>query len=132
MNANGDYGKGRMKSVNTFLVSTVLLLVAVPSAYAAQVCGPGTVDPDRDGWGWEDGQSCRVQPPTERAVHPACDSHVSDPDGDGFGWENEQTCRVVAVCETAQSDTDGDGWGYENGLSCSCLLYTSPSPRDRG
>ncbi len=23
-------------------------------------CGPGAIDPDRDGWGWENNQSCRV------------------------------------------------------------------------
>ena len=75
--------------------------------------------------------------------YPVCVLASSDADGDGFGWENDQTCTVstqasvavdpsLAVCTSANSDLDGDGFGWENNQSCivSCLLYTSPSPRD--
>ena len=87
----------------------------------------------------------------------ACVSASSDPDGDGFGWENGNTCLVTAgtasdnsiatsddiasvtsssepasvghpACVSATSDPDGDGFGWEN--NDTCLLYTSPSPRD--
>lgn len=94
---------------------------------AAPSCTQIDSDPDNDGWGWENGQSCRVGTIIEK-VHPDCQSPDSDPDGDGWGWENSQSCRVMVVkkkvhpqCQTTNSDPDGDGWGWENGLSC--LVY---------
>ena len=48
------------------------------------------------------------------------------PDADGDGVPDEaDNCPDTANAE--QTDTDGDGTGD----ACDCLLYTSPSPRDR-
>ena len=52
-------------------------------------CAGGSAsDPDGDGWGWENGRSCRVQDV------PRCSNRASDPDGDGWGWENGRSCKV--------------------------------------
>ncbi len=51
-------------------------------------CTEKAIDPDGDGWGWENEQSCRVP--------PVCRSAVSDPDGDGWGWENQRSCKVAS------------------------------------
>lgn len=56
------------------------------SAYGAEHCGPGAIDPDNDGWGWENGASC--------VVVPVCTAAAIDPDFDGWGWENNATCLV--------------------------------------
>ena len=64
-------------------------------------CQHSTSDPDGDGWGWENNQSCIVNndstpftPVNNGNTHPACVSADSDPDGDGWGWENQRSCRV--------------------------------------
>lgn len=85
-------------------------------------CSSPAVDPDGDGWGWENGRSCRVE--SSNRDYPTCSSASSDPDGDGWGWENGRSCRVESsdrdypTCSSASSDPDGDGWGWENGRSC--------------
>ena len=91
---------------------------------------------------------------------PVCEFANSDTDGNGWGWENSASCVVTAnsktesaepapavtpttpqkiasvvsgnlnACNSSLSDEDGDGFGFEGGRSCTCLLYTSPSPRD--
>ena len=116
-----------------------LSVAGEPDVDQTPVCVSAGSDEDGDGWGWEQGASCRVvegatQPPVvavpvpnDRDV-PACESTISDPDGDGWGWENERSCLVsavvdstsatVPVCESAASDPDGDGWGWENQRSC--------------
>ena len=73
-------------------------------------CSSSSVDPDRDGWGWENNQTCRVV--------PLCSSSAADPDGDGWGWENKKSCKVAPTCQRSDSDPDGDGWGWENTQSC--------------
>jgi len=77
------------------------------------------VDPDGDGYGWENNASCLVRAAGER---PVCRTTETDPDGDGWGFENNQSCIVTAatrpVCTMSGSDPDGDGWGFENNTSC--------------
>lgn len=73
-------------------------------------CASAASDPDGDGWGWENNQSCRMV--------SYCSSAAADPDGDSWGWENKQTCRVAPTCKRSDSDPDGDGWGWENLQSC--------------
>ena len=77
-------------------------------------CEDGSSDPDGDGWGYENKQSCRV------VSFPNCKNKDSDPDGDGWGWEGDYSCRVFEypICEDPSSDPDGDGWGFENNQSC--------------
>lgn len=57
----------------------------------AKVCSSKASDPDGDGWGWENNQSCKA--PTGDA--PLCKKGAaSDIDGDGWGWEDGRSCRV--------------------------------------
>ena len=117
---------------------------AQPAAAPDQlpVCQSAASDPDGDGFGWENNQSCTVSTTTAAAVAspapaaatpnqlPICQSAASDPDGDGYGWEQNSSCLVngadVAAqaapsgefCQSASSDPDGDGWGWENSRSC--------------
>lgn len=99
-------------------------------------CSSSAVDPDGDGYGWENNQSCVVSgqpiPATAQAnpgVTPVCQSANSDPDGDGYGWEQGQSCVVagtanaapgamIPACSSDSFDPDGDGWGWENSQSC--------------
>lgn len=80
-------------------------------------------DSDGDGWGFENGSSCRVK--AVDSSYPACSDSSTDHDGDGWGWENGQSCLVSAKekpgypeCRDIASDPDGDGWGFEDGASC--------------
>jgi len=75
------------KTMKQLLIASVILLASVGQAVAAPLCASAASDPDGDGWGWENSQSCKVA--------PACASAASDPDGDGWGWENKQSCRVA-------------------------------------
>ncbi len=116
-------------------------------------CSSPDVDPDGDGFGFENNQSCIVQvtgttsPASQSDAPiansspdlPVCSSADSDPDGDGFGFENNQSCIVQAadnnsapgdsnqpghpVCSSSDSDSDGDGFGFENNQSC--IVQTS-------
>jgi mannan endo-1,4-beta-mannosidase len=61
------------------------------------ICCSAASDPDRDGYGWENEQTCLVFYDKNCGIlngFPICCSSTSDPDGDGFGWENHQTCIV--------------------------------------
>ncbi len=82
------------------------------------VCGAGAVDPDGDGWGWENMASCIVQgsPPSVGA-----DSCGDAPPTDG-GLQVGGTC--FPLCSAGAIDPDGDGWGWEN--MASCLVAGSP------
>jgi hypothetical protein len=63
-------------------------------------CTEKAIDPDGDGWGWENQQSCRVP--------PVCRSAASDPDGDGWGWENQRSCKVSKGSTTPQGAATGN------------------------
>lgn len=60
------------------------------------ICSSSAVDPDGDGWGWENNQSCTVKDSSDTAPngYPYCSQESSDPDGDGWGWENNASCVV--------------------------------------
>ena len=51
------------------------------------ICSSSKSDADKDGWGWQDSQSCIV-------YHMPCSSPSLDTDGDGWGWENGESCSV--------------------------------------
>ncbi len=114
-----------------------------PEAYPD--CTQASSDPDGDGYGWENGQSCiaSTSGSTGNSAGSAhgfaiCRSGDADEDNDGWGWENNQTCLVegsaameslspasanntggqTPVCNSAASDPDGDGWGWEDNRSC--------------
>ncbi|GJA19120.1 MULTISPECIES: carbohydrate-binding domain-containing protein [Aeromonas] len=85
--------------------STVPALLLSPSALAATTyptCASAASDPDGDGWGWENGQSCQVVAGSGggATTYPTCASAASDPDGDGWGWENGQSCQVASSTPT--------------------------------
>ncbi|MEZ9134365.1 cellulase family glycosylhydrolase [Vibrio sp. 10N.286.52.B1] len=64
-----------------------------PSQYP--ICSTDGLDPDNDGWGWENNQSCKVNPYGYAPNgSPYCSSSTVDPDNDGWGWENELSCVV--------------------------------------
>lgn len=77
---------------------TLPALLLSPSALAATTyptCASSASDPDGDGWGWENNQSCKVA--SGSTSYPTCASAASDPDGDGWGWENNQSCKVAST-----------------------------------
>ncbi|HWW70928.1 MAG TPA: cellulase family glycosylhydrolase [Duganella sp.] len=76
------------KYLKRWLIAGAIILSAAGQASAVPNCASAASDPDGDGWGWENNQSCKVV--------PNCASAASDPDGDGWGWENNQSCKVVA------------------------------------
>lgn len=132
--------------------SLTLLSVATQSAYAQLPnCQSSASDSDGDGYGWENGASCRVVASSSNNQSsgglPGCASAASDPDGDGFGWENGASCRVGASsgsssnnssasgtpsCVSASSDPDGDGYGWENNRSCRVTASTGTISDDAG
>ena len=78
--------------IGVLLTGVVLSL----PAHAVEICVSDASDPDNDGWGWENNQSCHVgpyNPPT----YPVCTSDASDTDRDGWGWENNQSCRSESL-----------------------------------
>ena len=52
---------------------------------AAECEGSSDSDPDRDGWGTENGKKCRM-------IY--CKDMGTDTNRDGWGWENNRSCRV--------------------------------------
>lgn len=54
----------------------------------------GCVDSDKDGWGWEDGRSCKISP---SCATPTCQT-CNDANGDGWGWEDGQSCKISPEC----------------------------------
>lgn len=87
------------------------LAVLIPmQSQANPVCVSEASDPDGDGWGWENEQTCVVS-----------SAPCIDPDGDGWGWDGTQSCRIEVIqC----LDPDGDGWGW-NGQE-TCLVSGGP------
>ncbi len=86
--------------LSALLVSTILV---TSPAMARPICSSADTDPDGDGFGWENNQTCVVAEDssdggsadeTDSRGRPYCSSADADPDGDGFGWENNQTCVV--------------------------------------
>lgn len=113
---------GLNRRISTVLAFFFFSLFAV-HAGAVPLCSSNNTDPDGDGWGWENGVSCRVA--DNGGEVGKCVHTDSDPDGDGWGWEYGATCKVgkrtvsgVPKCSAGVEDHDGDGWGMEHGRSC--------------
>ncbi|WP_083608214.1 carbohydrate-binding domain-containing protein [Teredinibacter haidensis] len=124
-----------MKIMKSLMTACVLFVGLASFSYPVfaqdyPTCSSASVDPDGDGWGWENNQSCIVSSSSSGSGdYPTCSSSSSDPDGDGWGWENNQSCVVSTssssggssgypTCSSSSSDPDGDGWGWENNQSC--------------
>ncbi len=112
---------------------------ALPNFPLYEACGSASSDPDGDGWGFENGKSCKAAAQGSGGV-PIC-KNAKDT-GDGWGFEDGKSCRIgklqapglgtpaettksgtsakdgIPPCSSADADSDGDGYGYENGKSC--------------
>jgi hypothetical protein len=76
-------------------------------------------DPDGDGFGWEDGRSCRIDQISMDAERspvidtgadnlPAC-LGTDDPNGDGFRWENGRICQIQNASGDSGTGTTNPG-----------------------
>ncbi|MER2490391.1 cellulase family glycosylhydrolase [Catenovulum sediminis] len=93
---NGNNG---MSSTST--IASIYTGVNNGGGSSYPTCSSSAADPDGDGWGWENNQSCIVDTNTSnnQATHanngyPYCSASSYDPDGDGWGWENNSSCVV--------------------------------------
>lgn len=93
--------------IRQWLVAGAILLSAAGQALGAPYCSSAAVDPDGDGWGWENNQSCQVA--------PTCASAASDPDGDGWGWENNRSCKVAVAVASGGFKVSGSVLKDANG-----------------
>ncbi len=80
-------------------------------------------DPDGDGWGWENGRTCRTFPRRGGGGGGGgqyC-NNTYDPQRTGWGYENGRACRMppwnYPYCQS-NYDEDGDGFGWENNGAC--------------
>ncbi len=152
--------KLKLVNIGGIVLAASLNVVSVSPVSAMNVCSSSAVDPDGDGWGWENNQSCQfiggaASSSSASSGSGFCQSAGSDPDGDGWGWENGTSCRVGGssssssssgggssststssggnpVCASSASDPDGDGWGFENGSSCRVGASTSSGSGSSG
>lgn len=93
----------------SYLAVAVCAVMAYNNAAFSQSipdCISASSDPDRDGWGWENSQSCKVRGGNDNGGSPVCeDGDDTDPDDDGWGWENGQSCLVM---DDGSDDNDHD------------------------
>jgi len=119
---------------NALVVSFVVGLSSAftPTAAFAMECSAAVADPDGDGWGYENNQSCRMA-----TGFPTCSSNAVV--NGRWGFENGRSCRAdgnsgsnsatassgnsYPSCTSAAINS-GNGWGYENNRSC---RYTANS-----
>jgi Glycosyl hydrolase family 26/Cellulose or protein binding domain len=93
-------------------------------------CSGSSVDPDGDGWGWENSASCVVRGSTADPARlasngfPYCSSSAVDPDGDGWGWERSMSCVVSG---SAADPAGSSGGGSTGGGSTSCNVSPADS-----
>lgn len=50
----------RCRIIKWLFAVSFLSLFLPAASFASTICGPDAVDPDGDGWGWENGASCKV------------------------------------------------------------------------
>jgi len=74
-------------------------------------CASAASDPDNDGYGWENGESCMVVE-NQGSATPVADNSGATNTTSNFSPSG------VPFCANASSDPDGDGWGWENDDSC--------------
>lgn len=123
-----------------FILSSVVLTLAFwvsPSiAQLNSQCASPASDPDGDGFGWENNQTCLVNPSSNVSGVPsvaALDSGCEDRGTFPWGWNpsTSSSCRLDASAVGAPSqaassatpaaeciDTDGDGFGWNGVASC--------------
>ncbi len=119
-------------------VSTVVV-----NGRARPVCITAATDPDGDGWGYENGESCiteirpelTIQEPTiPDSVLPRTPEVDNEPPvamaaHSGLGTDDSDPLTLNhTVCASSLSDTDGDGFGFEGGRSCMVTGTSRPVP----
>lgn len=113
-----------MKKILITLFGALLVLPALTGISIAQdkpACEYADSDPDGDGFGWENRDTCIV---TDQSTQPAPTACIDD-DGDGYGWNGREVCRVdVADCH--DTDPVGDGWGWNGITSCEIVAFPAP------
>jgi mannan endo-1,4-beta-mannosidase len=81
------------------------------------------LDPEKDDWGFEGGQSC-VIPTTPTSKNQGCTTNEPlppPPSVPGVVVVDKGTPRCAPLCTlttNVANDPDGDGWSYENNNSC--------------
>ena len=146
----------RNNSVFVLVVFFFFLLVPLNSALAFNICVYEASDPDGDGWGWENNDSCMVDSTSiPNGSDSSPDNQCIDDDGDGWGWiqATQSSCQVddsdidpdpepdpdsepdpdPNIDQYDCVDSDGDGWGWIQELSMSCEVVngkvdTDPDP----
>ncbi len=142
-----NVGLARVVSVlAVFLVtSAVLVTVETSPSEAAIECRSSASDPDGDGWGWEDGVTCKViddghaQQPNATAAsapsdqvgsvdgaapnesvpnEPNAQPGVDTTESGAEGESNKPNISGTPDCSSAGLDPDGDGFGWENNTTC--------------
>ena len=79
-------------------------------------CNRFNSDPDGDGYGWENGQSCRVG--SQNVVDVGNNQNDDDDDqGAASPQQNHSSGRAYCI-NAASADSDGDGYGWENNETC--------------
>ena len=124
-----------LKSTTPLAVLSILVWFITGSiGHANVICESPASDPDGDGWGWENDQSCRVMagpagttgpdmsiPDTSIPDTSIPDTSIPDTTGpDTTGPEPTSTDNAggIPICQDPASDPDGDGFGWEQNASC--------------
>ena len=105
------------------LAAMLVVFSSVSTPVHANVpdCSSAAIDPDGDGWGWENNQSCVVpgsgavgseEAQQQPALTPICSSASVDPDQDGWGWENNRSCVIAG--SSAETIANGTSSATEN------------------
>ncbi len=100
-------------------------------------CTQNASDPDGDGWGWENGASCRALSTTDNQVSGSADTpgtglnvnaDNSANEAVGNTGDNNQATSTenvnntgqvtFPICSSNAVDNDGDGWGWEHNKTC--------------
>lgn len=121
-----------MRYFLTVLLLTLPALQVLAANDNLPACFHVASDQDGDGFGFEDGTSCRV----DQTTRDLTERNVCiDEDGDGYGWDGIDTCRVEVIPIAGCEDTDpvGDGWGWDGSQSCRVVpqISTTKSELER-
>ncbi|MDR7092123.1 carbohydrate-binding domain-containing protein [Cellvibrio fibrivorans] len=63
-----------------------------------QCCNGSASDPDGDGWGWENNQSCVTSKPSTACNWNGINYPVCTGSDSGWGWESNQSCIGKSLC----------------------------------
>jgi hypothetical protein len=103
----------RAELTKTILAVALLATLATTGASARDLpnCASAASDPDGDGYGWENEQSCLVTMDSQPAPTPS-NPTPSNPAPTGYSNDGKP------LCTTPDADSDGDGYGWEFNRSC--------------